>query len=584
MSYAILRTVKLKTFGEISSVSGHHYRTRETLNADPARTEFNIQLVNPGQDLVSAVKARIGHQKIRKNGVLAVEVLMTASPEFFRQDPNAYGTYDAPKVNDLNVAAITFLKSEFGDENLISAICHLDEATPHVQAVIVPIDPRGKLNASHWFDGKKKLSEMQDRFYSYTESLGLTRGLKGSEARHTTLKTYYGSLNAQEPIKIPRPDVAIPPITLMLESSRKDWAKSESERIELYQKPSLAPVQAQAALTAIATKKKVEAERTLKKYVDQFEALRNQANLVIDIDLVDVIGRWGGIRDPYDKKKHLINGSHISINGSQFFDHDIEKTGSGAIDLLMHLEGCDFRHAVARLASEYGQSAAVGAAMVYAKNKATQASEKPINLPEAFDQHWASVRKFLITVRRLDEKHVDWLYERKMIFSDYRQNACFRYGDKGVEKIGTRGIKWNGFVGKKDHGFLLKRKNPEGAFFVESAIDAISFFKLIERPIFNQYKNYDVISLCGVNPNMVLAMKKNGNYQKIAIGFNDNEVANNSAKIITDIAKDAAERVKPGEGCNDWNDYIRSVNAIMSDKDLNQPENQNQDEYQGLSL
>ena len=130
MAYAILRTQKIKTLDKLKAVEGHHFRKHHVKNADDTKSPDNIHFVDCGGQLVNAVKNRIGSRKIRKNGVLAVEVLMTASPDFFRELAEDYGVYDADQTANYNQAAMQFLEVEFGKKNIVSAVCHLDESTP----------------------------------------------------------------------------------------------------------------------------------------------------------------------------------------------------------------------------------------------------------------------------------------------------------------------------------------------------------------------------------------------------------------------------------------------------------------------
>lgn len=142
--YAIMRFKKLKSWGEIRGVADHHSRDRETPNADP--TVANLWLRKPTAGIVQAVGDRLNGIKIRKNAVMTYEFLLTASPEFFRWED---GEISHQKVTDFNKKAMAWLKEIFGSDNIISSVCHLDEQTPHIQAVVVPIDSRGRLNASH---------------------------------------------------------------------------------------------------------------------------------------------------------------------------------------------------------------------------------------------------------------------------------------------------------------------------------------------------------------------------------------------------------------------------------------------------
>ena len=80
MSYAILRTAKLKTLGNISGSLAHTYRTIDTPNADASRTHLNDNSLPTHADALQAIKDKLP-EKTRKNGVLCIEYLITASPE-----------------------------------------------------------------------------------------------------------------------------------------------------------------------------------------------------------------------------------------------------------------------------------------------------------------------------------------------------------------------------------------------------------------------------------------------------------------------------------------------------------------------
>jgi hypothetical protein len=81
MAYAILRTAKLKSFGEIGGSLSHNYRTRPTPNADPTRTPDNSHSVSKSYLVMDGIKQRLP-DKVRSNAVLCLEYLITASPEW----------------------------------------------------------------------------------------------------------------------------------------------------------------------------------------------------------------------------------------------------------------------------------------------------------------------------------------------------------------------------------------------------------------------------------------------------------------------------------------------------------------------
>lgn len=134
MSFLIFRTKKLKSFGEISGSLSHNYRTRETPNANPQETPKNEHSHQSADDVLCGIKDRIP-QKVRKNGVLCIETLMTASPEW-------QGWHNASKEAALFEKSKAWLVEKFGAENVIATSIHQDETTPHLLAYIVPLDPQ----------------------------------------------------------------------------------------------------------------------------------------------------------------------------------------------------------------------------------------------------------------------------------------------------------------------------------------------------------------------------------------------------------------------------------------------------------
>ena len=188
MAYAILRVQKLKSEVGIRRSLKHAFREQETPNADTKRTPENTHIGAPSSaESLREVRAR-RPEKVRKNAVLAVEYLVTASPEVMkaktREAQDAY-------FSD----ALTWLKARHGAENVVYAGIHRDETTPHMYAYVVPKDPSGKLNCRHFLGGAKALSDMQTDFaLAVGKRHQLERGIKGSKARHTTVKQYYAAL------------------------------------------------------------------------------------------------------------------------------------------------------------------------------------------------------------------------------------------------------------------------------------------------------------------------------------------------------------------------------------------------------
>jgi hypothetical protein len=162
MPKAIARIAKLKG-GSIAASEQHTKRQRETPNANPEVE--NIRFIGqpdiPGSpDLETLVRQRIGDQTIRKNAVLCVEMVLTASPEYFRpDDPGLAGYYHQQRLEDFQQAVHQWLLNKYGDR-IVRAELHLDEATPHIHAYLVPLDEKGKLNCRGLFGGREKLAQV----------------------------------------------------------------------------------------------------------------------------------------------------------------------------------------------------------------------------------------------------------------------------------------------------------------------------------------------------------------------------------------------------------------------------------------
>lgn len=186
MNYAILRTAKLKTMGNIGSSLAHNYRTIETPNADPDRVLKNDHSVATPEAVKQAIKDRLP-EKRRSDAVLCIEYLITASPEW-----EGWGT----SLEDEFFKRVSlWLSNKHGEENIAVVSIHRDISTPHLVAYVVPIDQNRKLNCKDFLGGRVKLSRMQTDFANTVADLGLTRGKEGSKAKHTSIKEYYHDIN-----------------------------------------------------------------------------------------------------------------------------------------------------------------------------------------------------------------------------------------------------------------------------------------------------------------------------------------------------------------------------------------------------
>ena len=189
MKYAILRTQKLKATGAVWRSLKHAFREQPTPNADPDKAAKNEHVgATSAAEAMQKVRDRLP-EKRRKDAVLAIEYLITASPEAMQEMGGKSSAY----FND----ALKWLRERHGRANVVYAGVHRDETTPHMYAYVVPLDEStGRLNARRWLGGSKALSEMQTDFAATVGAQhGLERGIKGSRAKHERVRRHYGLVN-----------------------------------------------------------------------------------------------------------------------------------------------------------------------------------------------------------------------------------------------------------------------------------------------------------------------------------------------------------------------------------------------------
>lgn len=151
MSYAIMRINKCKA-GAVGRLAKHHEREKKEYKSNPdidlTRTSENFHIKGPPESYKGFIDARIQEVgcKVRKDSVVMQDSICTASPEFF-QGKSLYET------SFFFRRAYEFYAKTFGEENIISAVVHMDEKTPHMHICFVPITQGGRLSSKKIIGG-----------------------------------------------------------------------------------------------------------------------------------------------------------------------------------------------------------------------------------------------------------------------------------------------------------------------------------------------------------------------------------------------------------------------------------------------
>ena len=187
MAYAIMRAKKLANMGSVAASMQHCYRERETHNADQKRTPDNQPLGAKSTDEAMGKLRALLPEKRRKDAVLAVEYVMTASPEWFDK-----ATPEQEK--EFFQRSLQWLADKYGADRIVTASIHRDEATPHLSAFVVPLTQDKRLSAKEFIGSRDKMRADQTSYAGRVADLGLERGIEGSKATHQTIQQHYAAI------------------------------------------------------------------------------------------------------------------------------------------------------------------------------------------------------------------------------------------------------------------------------------------------------------------------------------------------------------------------------------------------------
>ena len=217
MGYAVLHMEK--TSGTDAAMSAHIERTIKPKNADESRTHLNRELItfpDGVENRTQAIQHRLDNagltRKIGNNQVRAIRVLLTGTHEDMERITQE-GRLDEWCEDNLR-----YLSETFGRENIVSAVLHRDEQTPHIHATLGPMVREERKRKKKEQQVKKryrkkptdatrlcaddvmtraKLKSYQDTYAQAMSRYGLQRGIDGSEAKHISTRQYYRDLMQQ---------------------------------------------------------------------------------------------------------------------------------------------------------------------------------------------------------------------------------------------------------------------------------------------------------------------------------------------------------------------------------------------------
>lgn len=222
MSYAIFRSESINTIKDLGQIGAHNKRDKKAYKSNPdidiTKTKNNIDIVPLSEkysqgfyNLVKDYKKEYEEKQLttredrRKsfdkmlddsNSVVADELMFTSDNEFFKN----MSKKDIKKWTD---TCMDFVYKDLGytKEQVLHATVHMDEKTPHLHCVVVPLikkfDKRTNtkkytISKKHYMKSGAYISELQDKYWQRMNDKGfkLERGIKNSDNEHISIKEF----------------------------------------------------------------------------------------------------------------------------------------------------------------------------------------------------------------------------------------------------------------------------------------------------------------------------------------------------------------------------------------------------------
>lgn len=222
MNYAIFRSEPVMTLNDLQGVGSHNKREKKAYKSNPnIRIELsknNIEIVpltekyvkgfynltkeyrkqhDEKQKTERSERRKTFNQMLNKSrNVVADELLFTATHKFF----------DNMEKEDIKEWANTCMEFVYQDlgykkNQILHAVVHLDEDTPHLHCVVVPLvkkldkrtnTERYTISKKQYIRDKIHLSELQDKCHQRLTEKGydLEGGIKGSNTQHQKIKEF----------------------------------------------------------------------------------------------------------------------------------------------------------------------------------------------------------------------------------------------------------------------------------------------------------------------------------------------------------------------------------------------------------
>lgn len=198
MSYAIIRNEKLTRVQAMGAYKHNERKTKNhsNKNIDSSKTELNYYLKKNELSYIKEfdkIKEKYDLKgQIRSNSNIMCEMVFTSDQKFF----DKIGYEESKRYFEESYKFICEYKN-LGEQNIISAVVHMDEDTPHMHLLLIPvvhtIDKQGnkidKVCCRDFWKGKNSYRDLQNSYFKHISEKGFK--LERGELVEVTNREHY---------------------------------------------------------------------------------------------------------------------------------------------------------------------------------------------------------------------------------------------------------------------------------------------------------------------------------------------------------------------------------------------------------
>lgn len=256
LNYVIFRSEPIMTIPDLAQIGSHNkrekkaYQSNKDIKIELSKNNIelvplNVKYVKDFDELTKEYKKeheermktersdrkKKYHEMLNSSrNCVADELVMTASHNFFKD-------MSSEQIKEWADTCMEFVYNDLGykKEQILHATVHLDEETPHIHCVVVPLvnklDNRTKterytISKKQYIKDKLQLSRLQDMYHKRLTEKGydLERGIKGSDNKHIKIKEYKKmtkKLNHELNVKSDRLDKAMNDFKEQMKTNKK---------------------------------------------------------------------------------------------------------------------------------------------------------------------------------------------------------------------------------------------------------------------------------------------------------------------------------------------------------------------------